>query len=262
MTGPSPRGVQRRELLLAGAGLALGLAQVASPHRAVAATAPGTIKAIAFDMFTIFDPRGIDAAAEKAFAGKGSQFALAWRARIFDYCWLRTLTGNYVDLEQVLAESLDVTVQAMKLDCPTDARDALLGTFFSFKPYPDSVAALTQMHDAGLRLAPLAVMTDKMLRTLCDGAGIGGLFEDFLSTDRVRAYKPDPRSYAMAEAAFKLPREAVAFSAFGYWDAAGAKSFGLKTFWVNRFGVPADRLGAVPDATGSTLFDLQKFVTA
>lgn len=250
----------RRELLLGGAGLAAGLVGAATTSRVAAG--PRAIKAIGFDMFTIFDPRSIDVAAEAAFPGRGTQFATAWRARIFDYCWLRTLTRNYADFEQVTSEALEVTVQVMKVDCPPETRDALLGTFFNFKPYADSVAALTAMHDAGIRLAPLAVMTERMLRKLCEGAGIGGLFEHYLSTDRVRAFKPDPLAYAMAGDAFKLPVEEIAFSAFGYWDAVGAKTFGLRTFWVNRLGVPADHLGAAPDAIGHTLVDLQKFVMA
>jgi 2-haloacid dehalogenase len=51
------------------------------------------------------------------------------------------------------------------------------------------------------------------------------------------------------------------FAAFGGWDAAGAKSFGLNTFWVNRFNAPAEELGVMPDAVGSTLADLAKYVT-
>lgn len=253
-TEPAPG---RRAILIGGAGLALGLLGAGS-----AAAPVSRVKAIAFDMFTIFDPRAIDAAAEQAFPGKGTQFAAAWRARIFDYCWLRTLNRNYADFDHVLNDSLAVTLKAQKLEATPEVRDALLATFLRLKPYPDSVAALTAMHDGGLRFAPLSVMTEKMLRTLCEGAGIGGLFEHYLSTDRVKAFKPDPRSYAMAEEAFKLPRENIAFSAFGYWDAAGAKSFGLNTFWVNRFGAPAEQLGVEPDGMGATLVDLQHYVLA
>jgi len=46
------------------------------------------------------------------------------------------------------------------------------------------------------------------------------------------------------------------------WDAAGAKSFGYTTFWVNRLKLPAERLGVVPDAAGQDLSDLVAFVKA
>jgi 2-haloacid dehalogenase len=66
----------------------------------------------------------------------------------------------------------------------------------------------------------------------------------------------------MAEMAFGLPRETIVFAAFGGWDAAGAKSFGLRTFWVNRFNAPLEELGVRPDASGETLVDLANYVMA
>ena len=83
-----------------------------------------------------------------------------------------------------------------------------------------------------------------------------------LSTDRVKAYKTDPRAYKMPEDAFKLPRKSIVFAAFGGWDAAGAKSFGLNTFWVNQVNATLEELGVKPDAIGRTLLDLAKYVTA
>jgi 2-haloacid dehalogenase len=80
-----------------------------------------------------------------------------------------------------------------------------------------------------------------------------------LSTDLVRAYKPDPRAYALAETALRIPRERIVFAAFGGWDAAGGKAFGLDTFWVNRLGAPVERLGIRPDAVGGTLTELVRY---
>jgi 2-haloacid dehalogenase len=45
-------------------------------------------------------------------------------------------------------------------------------------------------------------------------------------------------------------------------DAAGAKSFGLNTFWVNQVNAPLEELGVKPDAIGRTLLDLARYVTA
>src|SRR5262249_34321249 len=92
------------------------------------------------------------------------------------------------------------------------------------------------------------------------GAGLADLFEAPLSTDRVGAYKPDPRAYRMALDAFGLPREAICFAAFGGWDAAGARRFGYPTFWNNRLGLPTERLGVTPDAVAPDLGGLLRFL--
>ena len=125
----------------------------------------------------------------------------------------------------------------------------------------DSVRpALESLRSAGIRLAFLSNFTAPMLDAAVKNSGLEGIFEPHLSTDRVRAFKPDPRAYQMGVDAFGVPRAEIAFAAFGGWDAAGAKAFGYPTFWVNRAGLPVEEMGIAPDGTGATLHDLAKFV--
>jgi 2-haloacid dehalogenase len=135
-----------------------------------------------------------------------------------------------------------------------------MGAFFAFRPWPEAVAALRRMKAAGIRLAFLSNFTEEMLDAAVRSCRLEGLFDPHLSTDRVRAFKPDARAYQMAVDAFGLSREEIAFAAFGGWDAAGAKVFGYPTFWVNRLQLPVERLGVAPDGTGANLDDLERFV--
>jgi 2-haloacid dehalogenase len=86
------------------------------------------------------------------------------------------------------------------------------------------------------------------------------VFDHVLSTDAARTYKPDPRAYELGTAALELSREQILFAAFAGWDAAGARSFGYPTFWVNRLGLPPEELGVLPDMTGPDLNALLAFV--
>lgn len=220
------------------------------------------VEAIAFDAFTVFDPRSIVPAIEAAFPGKGAEFSVAWRTRQFEYCWLRTLNGHYADFWQVTGEALDYAAEAAKLELRGDVRAKLMDAHLHLKPWPDSGRALKTIADAGIRLAYLSNMTEAMLRANTENAGLAGLFGRMLSTDAVTAYKPDPRAYRMAETALQVPRGKIVFAAFGGWDAAGAKASGLKTFWVNPLKLPFERLGTGPDAVGATLLDLAEYVMA
>jgi 2-haloacid dehalogenase len=101
-----------------------------------------------------------------------------------------------------------------------------------------------------------------MLDAAVRNFGLEGLLEGHLSTDKVKAFKPDPRAYQIGVDAFKLRKEEIVFAAFASWDAAGARWFGYPTFWVNRLKLPVEELGVVPDGVGSSLGDLVKFVTA
>jgi 2-haloacid dehalogenase len=99
-------------------------------------------------------------------------------------------------------------------------------------------------------------MSEVMLDAGIRNSGLEQVFDHVLSTDRVAAFKPDPRTYQMAIDAFVLRREEIMFAAFAGWDAAGAKAFGYPTFWVNRQNQPAEELGVTADYSGATLDDL------
>jgi hypothetical protein len=72
--------------------------------------------------------------------------------------------------------------------------------------------------------------TTAMLDQAVKNSGLEGIFEDHLSTDRVRVFKHDRRAYRMAMSALGLRKEEIAFAAFGGWDAVGAKWFRLSYF--------------------------------
>ena len=100
-----------------------------------------------------------------------------------------------------------------------------------------------------------------MLEACIRNSGLEGVFEFVLSTDRVKAYKPDWRAYQMGVDSLGLKRGEIVFAAFAGWDAAGAKAFGYPTFWVNRQNQPPEELGVSADCVGQTLDDLVRYVT-
>src|SRR5262245_14034207 len=68
-------------------------AAVASAVRPARGAPPATpahskIRAIAFDLFTIFDPRSVTAVAESIVPGRARELCESWRVRLFEYSWL------------------------------------------------------------------------------------------------------------------------------------------------------------------------------
>jgi 2-haloacid dehalogenase len=243
-------------------GWVAGCAPLNPEHRPAMAPARPKIRAICFDLFTIFDPRSLVSVAERFAPGQARELCDAWRVRQFEYSWLRAVGNQYADFEHVTAEALDYAAGARKLELSESARRTLVAAYSELEPWPDTRATLEAWKHAGLRLAPLSNYTPRMLAHLLDHAGLTELFDAQLSTDAVRSFKPDPRAYALGPAELGLPREQIAFAAFGGWDAAGAKWFGFPTFWLNRLGVPKEALAPGPDGTGSTLAELNEFVNA
>jgi 2-haloacid dehalogenase len=239
--------------------LAAGAAAASLPSDRVRADGL-RFKAIAFDGFPIIDPRPVFAKLEEMFPGHGQELGNIWRTRQFEYGWLRTLGGRYVDFWQLSEESLAFAASARGVGLSVTQRDQVMQSWLTLKAWPDVAPALRQLKEAGIRMAFLSNLTEAMLDAAVKNSGLESYFEPHLSTDRVKAFKPDPRAYQMGLDAFKLEKAEIAFAAFAGWDAAGAKWFGYPTFWVNRLSAPTEELSAVPDGVGSGLGDLVKFV--
>jgi 2-haloacid dehalogenase len=197
---------------------------------------------------------------EFLFPGQGLNLAAAWKTRQFEYTWLRTLMGSYVDFWQVTDEALTFAGEQLGLDITAAKRTQLIDEFINLKAWPDVLPTLATLKRAGIRLAFLNNFSKSMLDANVRSAGLQGFFEAHMSTDQVRAYKPDPRAYRLGLDHFKLPADQIAFAAFGGWDAAGAKKFGYWTYWCNRLGAPREELGANPDATSSGIAELLNYV--
>lgn len=249
----------RRELikLASGALAATGLIAHGAPSFAGVKAS-----AIAFDAFPIFDPRPVFSLAEELYPGRGAELSNAWRTRQFEYAWLRSLEGQYADFWTVTQDALNFATRKLGIASDAEKSARLMNAYLNLKPWPDVVPALKALKDAGIRLGFLSNFTHTMLTSCIAASGLDGMFELVLSTDRVKAFKPDPRAYQMGVDSFGLRREDIIFAAFAGWDAAGAKAFGYPTFWVNRLNATAEELGVVPDGTGRGLRELTSFALA
>jgi 2-haloacid dehalogenase len=217
-------------------------------------------KAVAFDYFVLFDPDSVIAEAEAAFPGRGRELTNLWRARQFEYGWLRSITDRYVDFFSITEDALVYAAHGMKLELTPEHKRRLLDAYLHLTPWPDTVDALRTLKASGIRIITIANFSPTMLRSNAESAGVLGCFDALVSTDANHTYKPDPRAYRLGMDRLHLAKEDILFAAFGGWDAAGAKSFGYPTFWVNRFNQPFEERGIRPDRTSTDLGGLLTFV--
>ncbi|MBX2989342.1 MAG: haloacid dehalogenase type II [Bdellovibrionaceae bacterium] len=217
-------------------------------------------KAIAFDYFVIFDPNSVTPVVEKELPGKGLEFTKSWRSKQFEYGFLRSITSRHEDFFQVTGDALDYTAEAMGIKLTAEQRERLLKAYLNLKPWPDAVAALKKMKASGLRIITIANFSKTMLEANARNAGIENLFDELLSTEVNRTYKPDPKAYELGMKRLQLKKNEIVFAAFGGWDAFGAKSFGYPTYWVNRFNLPTEKLGIQADGTSKDIQGLLEFM--
>lgn len=225
-----------------------------------AQTSESRYKAVAFDYFVIFDPNSVVGEVEKVFPGKGMDFTKAWRAKQFEYGFLRSITKNHEDFFKVTEDALLYTIENMKLEATQAQKKQLLNAYLSLKPWTDSIEGLKKLKASGVKIITISNFSKIMLKSNADNAGITDLFDELLSTEINGTYKPDPEAYALGIRHLGLKKEDVVFAAFGGWDAYGAKSFGYPTYWVNRFNLPTEKLGIQADGTSNNFQGLVDFV--
>ena len=167
---------------------------------------------------------------------QGPEFTNLWRTRQFEYSWLRSISGRYVDFSAITSDALRYTANAMHVELTATQRDQLLGAYSRLTPWPDTADTLRRLRAADVRVITIANFSPTMLRENAERAGLTPLFDALVSTDANHTYKPDPRAYRLGVDRLKLDKRDIVFAAFGGWDAAGAKSYRLS----NRVGEPTE----------------------
>ncbi len=233
-----------------------------------AATARGTpdfkkIKGLAFDAYgTLFDVHSVIDLCEQLYPGQGSALSNAWRLKQLQYTWQRSLMNRYADFWKVTEDGLVFAANSLNLNLDPAKRKQLMDAYLSLATFPDVPQGLKDLSAAGYRLAILSNGAPRMLRDAAKNAGIDQLLAHIISVDEIKIYKPSPRVYQLASKKLGTAPEATGFVSSNSWDVAGAASFGLTTFWINRGNQPADELGFPAHRVVSKLTDLLPILKA
>jgi 2-haloacid dehalogenase len=208
------------------------------------------ISALVFDAYgTLFDVHSVSRLAESLFPGRGSALSVAWRSKQLEYTWLRSLMGRYEDFSRVTQSALEWSLESLAIEADDAARRSLLDEYRRLAMFPEVLATLQRLAEKRA-LAILSNGHPEMLNAVIEHNGLTALFRGgILSVHAAKVFKPDPRVYRLVEDALGVPRSMMGFVSSNGWDAAGAKAFGFRAYWVNRGGAPVERLGVRPDAT-------------
>lgn len=211
--------------------------------------------ALVFDAYgTLYDVHSVIALCDRYWPGKGGAVSRLWRTKQLEYTWLRSLMRRYVPFSSVTEAGLRHACAALNLALNEEQVAALMQQYLHLSPYPDALPALAALR--GCKLAILSNGSPDMLDPLAANSGLDQALDAVLSVAEVQVFKPDPRVYQIAVDRLGLPKQAIGFVSSNCWDACGAKSFGFRTFWINRAGAPLDALDAKPDHSISLLTDL------
>jgi 2-haloacid dehalogenase len=240
--------------------IAVGLVAAQFPNPVLATKSKFARKAILFDGFVIFNPAPVFALATELYGSKTTELVALWRTKQFEYSWILTAAKQYKNFWQVTEDALIFAAAKTGVDLTAENKARLMDAYLNLDIWPDVIEGLETLKRMNISLSFLSNFTVDMLNSSLKKNNIDQYFDHKLSTDKVRAFKPSPVAYQMGIDILKLPKNEIAFAAFGGWDACGAKFFGYPTFWVNRGNSTAEELGVTSDGTGTTIAELITFI--
>jgi 2-haloacid dehalogenase len=203
---------------------------------------------VAFDLYgTVLDISGL-AAEMQPVVGDGAAALLSrWRKAQLERSWQANRDDSYMPWDHITLSAL----QDVAPELPVDDRERLARLWLTVPAFGDAGETLIGLRSVGVRRAILSNGTREMIRLAIEAAGLD--VDRILSADDVRAYKTDPRVYALLEK--EAGRSRTLFVSSNGWDADGAARAGWNVAWIDRGGdppvtAPKYRISSLSDVIG------------
>ncbi|MGD7652648.1 MAG: haloacid dehalogenase type II [Verrucomicrobiales bacterium] len=218
-------------------------------------------KVIFFDVNeTLLDLTTMRKSVGEALGGREELLPL-WFSTMLHYSLVDTTTGRYHDFADIGVAALMMVAKNNDIELTeAAAREAIVTPLRSIPPHEDVKEGLQSLKDQGIRLISFTNSSNKGVRTQFENAGLTEYFEQRLSVEDIKTYKPTLASYewALKQAGVK-PGEAMMVAAHG-WDIAGVKAAGMTGVFVTRPGKTTYPLAIPADKEVATITELAEWV--
>jgi 2-haloacid dehalogenase len=211
------------------------------------------IGALAFDQYgTIVDMQtGLTEAVapflkQKGWNGAPHSFVTWWRRTHFENSMIDALCDRgHTPYREIGERAVSHVMDRCGIRYTKDEVRALVGEIERLQPFPDVIAALHALRAKGYKLAILSNGDRDMLRAA--GPHIGFAFDHVISVQEAGYFKPHWKTYAKAEEIIGEQRSRILFVANHAFDCIGAKSYGMRSAFIDRRKRPFGHTPHQPD---------------
>lgn len=211
------------------------------------------IRCLVFDQYgTIVDmQKGLVEAVtpfleKKGWTGKPNSFVTWWRRTHYENSMIDALCDRgHTPYRQIGHRAVSQVMDRCGFAYTQDEVTWLVSEIERLRPFPDVLEALEKLRGAGLKLVILSNGDRDMLEAA--KAYIGFPFDDVISVQEAGYFKPHWKTYATAEARIGEERSSILFVANHAFDCIGAKSYGMRTAFIDRRRRPFGETPHQPD---------------
>ena len=152
--------------------------------------------------------------------------------------------GRHQDFWKVTEQSLDKSMKIFQID--TSMKDELLDLYKVLSTFPEVKETLKKLKEKNYKLSILSNGTPSLLKQLVSGNNLESIFDDVLSIEEVKIYKPHPNVYNIPIKKYQIEKNQFAYLSSNTWDVSAAGNFGFNAVWVNRNNNIFDNLDYKP----------------
>lgn len=197
-------------------------------------------RALVFDQYgTIVDmQKGLTDAVtpflkQKGWEGKPNSFVTWWRRTHFENSMIDALCDRgHTPYRQIGHRAVSYVMDRCGISYTQAEVQWLVAQIESLKPFPDVVTALQSLRASGYKLVILSNGDPDMLKAA--GPHIGFAFDMVISVAQAGYFKPHWKTYAKAEELIGEDRSSCLFVANHAFDCIGARSYGMRSAFIDR----------------------------
>lgn len=200
---------------------------------------------------TLLDLRALDPRFEQVF-GEARVRGL-WFSQVLQLSLVSTLVGDYADFAALGRTALEMVAARRKRALSTDEQTFLLSGMRTLPAHPDVHPALERLKQSGFRMVTLTNNPPAVVQAQLQNAGLAEFFEQMISVEAVRRFKPAAEVYQMAAQQLGVSVGECWLIAAHDWDVYGALRAGAHGAFIARPGMVLNGLMPQPEIVGVDL---------
>ncbi|MCB0210174.1 MAG: haloacid dehalogenase type II [Anaerolineae bacterium] len=207
---------------------------------------------IVFDVNeTLLDLSALDPHFERLFGDAAVR--KQWFGQVLRSSLVATITDTYHDFGVIAGDALAMMAMSHHVTLSEEDRAAVIKGVRSLPAHEDVPDSLERLKAAGLRVVALTNSPPHVLKDQLTNSGLIDYFEQTLSVDATRKFKPAKEVYLHAAKSLGVAPGELRMVAAHDWDIAGAMRAELAGAFVARPGMVMGPLQEPPDIIGSDM---------
>ena len=188
---------------------------------------------IAFDIYgTLINPYGIGQVLQEILGAKAPAFNQLWRDKQLEYSFRQAAMQEFHHFTHCTKMALEYSDAVLQTQLSEANKKRLLEAYRQLPAYPQVPRVLQRLKDQGLEIVAFSNGAHRDLIALFEQAELVKYFDQVISVDEVRTFKPAPAVYHLLIQKAKANQDQVWLVSSNAFDIIGARAVGLKTAWV------------------------------